>query len=145
MRQLQRLVLDYTTSYDPRFYNFILNGAVLHVFHATLQSKDTLGWRFNVALCMGWMKEIFIRFPVIGKVAQAYMAIGMGSGMISNKEAREFMQDLQRRGQHKDMGDITALCIVDFEVAMTSKHDGRAQEVAQTFEELAFFDEFIIT
>ncbi|KAF4429580.1 Conidial development fluffy [Fusarium acutatum] len=78
---LQRLVLDYTMKYDPRFYNFILNGAALHVFHATIKSKDTLGWRFSVGL-------------------------------------------------------------LDFEVAMTSKHDGRAQEVAQTFEELALFDEF---
>ncbi|KAF4456621.1 Conidial development protein fluffy [Fusarium austroafricanum] len=143
MRQLQRIVLDYTTNYDPRFYNFILNGAILHIFHTTLENRDTLGWRFNVALGMGWMKEIFIRFPIIGKVAQAYMAIGMGSGMISSKEAREFMQDLQQRGRHKDMDDITALCIVDFEVAMSSSQDGRAQDLAQRFEELALFDEFI--
>ncbi|KAM0487395.1 hypothetical protein ACHAP7_001908 [Fusarium lateritium] len=145
MRQLQRIVLDYTTNYEPRLYNFILNGAVLHVFHSTLQSKDTLDWRFNIALGMGWMKEIFIRVPIIGKVAQAFMAVGMGSGMISNKEAREFMQDLQRQGRHKDLDDITASCIVDFEVAMSSNHDGRAQELAKRFEELALFDEFIIT
>ncbi|KAF5582748.1 transcription activator acu-15 [Fusarium pseudocircinatum] len=143
MRQLQRIILDYTMNYEPRLYNFILNGAVLHVFHTTLQNRDTLGWRFNLRLGMGWMKEIFVRFPVIGKVAQAYMAIGMGSGMISNIEAREFMQDLQRRGRHKDLDDITALCIVDFEVAMSSNGDGRAQDVAQKFDELALLNEFI--
>ncbi|KAM0553401.1 hypothetical protein ACHAPJ_007415 [Fusarium lateritium] len=143
LRQLQRILLDYATNYDPRFYNFTLNGAVLHIIYVALQSKDTLDWQFNLALGMGWMKEIFVRFAVIGKVAQAYMAIGMGSGMISNEEAREFMEELQRRGRHHNLAEVAASCVVDFEVAMTSKHDGRAQDLAQRFDELALFNEFV--
>ncbi|KAF4985882.1 hypothetical protein FGRMN_11065 [Fusarium graminum] len=145
MRQLQRIVLDYSSKYDPRFYQFILNGAVLHILHATLQSKETLNWRFNVALGMAWMKDIFVGFPVIGKVAQAYMAMGMTSGMISEKEARDFMEDMQSRASHKDLEEITALCIVDFEAALASKQEGRAEEIAQRFEELALFEKFVIT
>lgn len=143
--QLQRILLDYTTTYDPRFYNFIFNGAVLHILHLTLQrNRDIHGWRFNLALGFGWMKEIFIRFAVIGKVAQAYMAIGMDTGVISSSEAREFMQNLQHRGRSHDLARVAVSCVVDFERAMSSKEDFRAQDVARKFEELALFDDIMI-
>ncbi|KAJ4269755.1 hypothetical protein NW762_001423 [Fusarium torreyae] len=88
-------------------------------------------------------REYALEVVLIGKVAQAHMAIGMGSGMMSNGEAREFMQELQRRAHHHNLADVAASCIVDFEVAMTSKHDGRAQDPAQRFDELALFNEFV--
>ncbi|KAI9163565.1 nitrate assimilation regulatory protein nira [Paramyrothecium foliicola] len=123
LRQLQRILLDYTSNYDPRFYNFIINGAVLHVLDVTLHNRDTLGWRLNITLGMGWIREIYVRFAVIGKVAQAYMAIGLDTGMISNEEAVEFMEALQLRGRHQNLADVAVSCIVDFGVAMSSQND----------------------
>ncbi|KAH7191734.1 uncharacterized protein B0J16DRAFT_393706 [Fusarium flagelliforme] len=144
LRQLQRILFDYTSNYDPRFYHFIITGAVLHVMHVTLHNRDTLGWRLNIALGMGWIKEIYVRFAVIGKVAQAYMAIGLETGMISNEEARAFMETLQLRGRHHNLADVAVSCIVDFGVAMSSQNDGRAQDLAGKFEELALFNDFIV-
>lgn len=62
LSQLQRTLLDYTSRYDPRFYNFTLNGAVLHI----LQRKDVPGGRVNLSISRGLMKEIYIRPAVIG-------------------------------------------------------------------------------
>ena len=143
MRQLQWILIEYTSRYDPRFYNFCLNGAVLHILHLTLQHKDVPGSLVNLSLGMGWMKEIYTRFAVIGKVAQAYMTIGMDSGMISVEEARAFMEELQEKGRYHDLSKVGASCIVDFKTALSSRDDSRAQDIAQRFDELALFNEVI--
>lgn len=112
--------------------------------YVTLHNRDTLGWRLNIALGMGWIKEIYVRFPVIGKVAQAYMAIGLETGMISHEEARQYMKDVELRGRHHNLADVAVSCIVDFGVAMSSQNDGRAQDLAGRFEELTLFNDFIV-
>jgi hypothetical protein len=89
------------------------------------------------------MKEIFVRFAVIGKVAQAYMAVGINAGVISGEEARTFMDDLQHQGRSHRLTDVAVSCVVDFESGMLSKDNYRAQDLAQKFEELALFDDFI--
>jgi len=87
------------------------------------------------------MKEIFVRYAVIGKVAQAHMALGLAEGVITSAEAHSFLEELQRRGRYHKLADIGASCIVDFDIAMSSKNDGRAQDLAQKVDELALFDE----
>src|SRR3569833_396883 len=67
-RQLQRLLVEYCTRCDPRLYNFFLNGAVLHISHIILHDTKIPEWRFYLLLCMGWMKEIFVRYAVFGFV-----------------------------------------------------------------------------
>jgi hypothetical protein len=143
-RQLQRFLVEYCTKCDPRFYNFFLNGAVLHVNHILLHDTKIPGWQFYLQLCMGWMKAIFVRYAVIGKVAQAHMAIGLEKGIITAGEARSFLADLQQLGRHHDLAEIGLSCVVDFSTAMSSENDGRAQELAQRFDELALFDELTL-
>ncbi|KAJ4111476.1 hypothetical protein NW768_011830 [Fusarium equiseti] len=106
-----------------QFYNFMINGAVLHIMDVALHNRDTLGWRLNVALGKAWIREIYVRYAVAGKLAQACMAIGLDTGNTSSEEAREFMEDLELRGRHHNLADVAASCIVDFGVAMSSHND----------------------
>ncbi|KAI9151383.1 hypothetical protein HJFPF1_08585 [Paramyrothecium foliicola] len=142
-RQLQRVLFDCAANYDPRFFNFTMSAAVLHTIYILFQNKDTLEWDFNLSLSMSWLKELFVRFAVMGKVAQAYMTLGMDSGMITSAGAQAFMEDLHHCGRQHNLADVAVSCIVDFEVAMSSKSGGRAQQLAQKFDEMALFHEFI--
>jgi hypothetical protein len=93
---------------------------------------------------MDWMKEVVTRYAVIGKAGQAHMSVGLAQGAITSDEARTFMEAIRRKGHHHDLAEIGLSCIIDFKAAMSSHVDGRAHELAERFDELALFDEFII-
>lgn len=42
---------------------------------------------------------------------------------------------------HHNLAEIDVSCVVDFNAAMASTNDGRAQDLAQKFDELILFDE----
>ena len=94
---------------------------------------------------MAWIREMYVRFAVIRKVAQAYMLIGLDTGTISNEEAREFMVDLQHHGRRHNLVDVSVSCIVEFGVAISSENEGRAESLAERFEELALFGDLIVS
>lgn len=94
---------------------------------------------------MAWMREMNVRFAVIGKVAQAYMVIDLDTGMVSNEEAREFMEDLQHHCRRHNLVDVSVSGIVDFGVAISSENEGRAEKLAGNFEELALFGDLIVS
>jgi hypothetical protein len=117
-----------------------MNGAVLHIMHIILKDSNIPERRFYLELCMRWMSELYPRNAAIGKTAQAYMTIAIASGSLTSAEAVGYIDALQQRGRHFDLGEVVASCIVDFDRALTSRNHGRAQELATRFEELAFLD-----
>ncbi|KAH8671613.1 hypothetical protein BX600DRAFT_434712 [Xylariales sp. PMI_506] len=140
LRQLQRLLVLYCTSFDSRLYNFLLGGAVLHIMHVVLRDTSSAEGQFFIKQCMGWMIETFARYPAIGKAAQAHMTIGITEGTVTSAEAHAFIEELQRRGWHHNLANIAASYVVDFDKAMLSRSDGRVQNLAERFEELMLFE-----
>jgi hypothetical protein len=134
-------MVEYCKNCDSRLYNLYLNGAVLHLSHVLLHDKSIADWRFQFELCLGWLKKIFPRYAVMGKVAEAHMALGLAQGTVTSAEARSFRDELQRLGRHHDLAKIGVTCIVDFTAAMSSDDNVRAQDLAQKFDELVLFDE----
>lgn len=140
-RQLLGLLVNYCARCDTRLYNFFFNGAVLHIIHILLHDTTISDWQFYFGLCMTWMKEIFLRYAAIGKAVEAQMTIGLKEGSIASAEARSFLDQLRQRDRHHALADAGLSCIVDFDVAISSKNEGRAQALAQQLDELLLFDE----
>ncbi|KXJ85261.1 hypothetical protein Micbo1qcDRAFT_56386 [Microdochium bolleyi] len=181
-RKLRALLVRYCARTDLRLYNFYLNGACLHVAHIVLHdtatATDTAAAspkavpmpmpvrHFYMNLCMGWMQEVHVRYAVIGKAAQAHMALVLAAAaahagedekeaggrreasattaaslVITASQACEFLDEMQRRGRHHELAGVALSCVVDFDSAPASRDAGRAQELARRFDELVLFSE----
>lgn len=95
---------------------------------------------------MGHFKRAATRFAVIISIAQAYLSLGLTWGRITSKEARILKKEfeiLARRYNNDGFSEQTAKCIVDFNVAITDKAKGRADQISQESELLAIFEDFV--
>jgi hypothetical protein len=77
------------------------------------------------------------------QVARANLCLGLSAGTITGIEAQMLMKDLECKTRHHRLAETSISCIVDFDRAMYTQHDSRAQDLAEKFDELAMFEELI--
>lgn len=143
LNQLKRLALLYRTQQMPNSYMPYINISLIHIANTICRETNDPTAKFYFLLCIRYWQHLYVGYPIFGGIAQAFLTMAINNGLITNREAKKLMAEVKGQGGHHGEGISTSL-IVDFDLAMTNRDEADVQAVAQKFEEVALFDEFVV-
>lgn len=144
-RQLERLLVELTSAKKSKARSAMLNPVAMHTSNIALMSKERKDWRFYLLLSLSYWVEAVRSYPVFADVAQGYLSLAIQNRGLSSREARRWKDKLTRRSKRHGAEEIACSVIVDYNLAMEADRDIRAYELAQQFDDLAFFEDLINT
>lgn len=119
--------------------------APLHVANAALEDTTDPQWRAYFTLCVNCYADLFGAFRVAEGIVRSLLSIALRKGAMSGAEAQGFMQRVYAKGlSHEMVGKAnTATFVVDLKLAMTDRPAAKLEILAELFDNLSLFDEFI--
>ncbi|OLN80977.1 Nitrogen assimilation transcription factor nit-4-like protein 13 [Colletotrichum chlorophyti] len=92
-------------------------------------------------LCLAWLKEMFVCFPVFGSLAKGLTAMALQTGAIDQEDATRVLEYLRQVREHRAVaGGMNekpdSRCILDFELSMTNPDAAQGRNVAMQLQSL---------
>lgn len=144
VEQLKHLIIDYRTSYESSAYTILWHTALMYVANAVLVSKDT-DWQVYFLLCIYGYESLNRPFRVSEAIGTSLLTMTLRNSDITIEEARGLLMELKERGltQLQSEGTIRATFMGDLELAMSDPEAARVENLANSFEDMALFREFV--
>jgi hypothetical protein len=143
IRQLQRVIVEFSVQYDPSRYSHFFIAATLLVSNTILEQAEDETWRFWFLLCTRFWKEVVVKCPVALQFAQASLSFAMNVGCVTGADARKLMAQIESNLRRNEHVEVATSVIFDFNQALRATGEFRANEIAGKFEELSMFDDLI--
>ncbi|KAK8102802.1 hypothetical protein PG984_015948 [Apiospora sp. TS-2023a] len=144
VEQLKHLIIDYRTSYESSAYTILWHTALMYVANAVLVSKDA-DWRVYFLLCIYGYESLNRPFRVSEAIGTSLLTMTLRNSDITIGEARGLLMELKERGlaQLQSEGTIRATFMGDLELAMSDPEAARVENLANSFEDMVLFREFV--
>lgn len=144
VEQLKHLIIDYRTRYESSAYTILWHTALTYVANAALVSKD-VDWRAYFLLCIYSYESLNRPFRVSEAIGTSLLTMMLRKSDITIKEARGLLMELKERGltDLQSEGTIRATFMGDLELAMSDPEAARVENLANSFEEMVLFREFV--
>ncbi|KAK6856887.1 hypothetical protein PG995_007074 [Apiospora arundinis] len=144
VEQLKHLIIDYRTSYESSAYTILWHTALMYVANAVLVSKDA-DWRVYFLLCIYGYESLNRPFRVSEAIGTSLLTMTLRNSDITIEEARGLLVELKERGlaDLQSEGTIRATFMGDLELAMSDPEAARVENLANSFEDMVSFREFV--
>ncbi|KAK7917103.1 hypothetical protein PG985_010711 [Apiospora marii] len=144
VEQLKHLIIEYRTSYESSAYTILWHTALMYVANAVLVSKGA-DWRVYFLLCIYGYESLNRPFRVSEAIGTSLLTMTLRNSDITIEEARLLLLELKERGlaQLHDEGTIRATFMGDLELAMSDPEAARVENLANSFEDMVLFREFV--
>lgn len=137
MKQLQRLVYHYRTTFDAANTCIMWHTAMLYVANAMLGDPSNPETQFYFLLCLRGYQKLMRCFRIAGSIAQGLLTIAVRNGVISPSVAQAIRRDLEEEsGTSLHAHEVTSCYIIDLDLALTNPEAATMQTLVQRFEEL---------
>ncbi len=148
VQQLLRLTLLYLLRVPSSRYTFLWHTALLYVANAMLRPDAAVGetnCRIWFQLCMEGYRGLAPSFLFVEGIVQGLLSMAMRARLLSPKEARETVQEF-RMGRLAGSAEVMkGGLILDLDQSMHSPLTSQLEQLANQFDELLMFDEFLDT
>ncbi|KAK8024103.1 hypothetical protein PG993_012169 [Apiospora rasikravindrae] len=144
VEQLKHLIIDYRTGYESSAYSILWHTALMCVANAVLVSKDA-DWRVYFLLCIYGYESLNRPFRVSEAIGTSLLTMTLRNSDITIDEARGLLLELKERGlvHLPSEGTIRATFMGDLELAMSDPEAARVENLANNFEDMVLFREFV--
>ncbi|KAK8073791.1 hypothetical protein PG994_004690 [Apiospora phragmitis] len=144
VEQLKHLIIDYHTSYESSAYTILWHTALMYVANAVLVSKDA-DWRIYFLLCIYGYESLNRPFRVSEAIGTSLLTMTLRNSDITIEEAQGLLLELKERGlaRLQSKGTIRATFMGDLELAMSDPEAARVENLANSFEDMVLFREFV--
>ena len=148
--QLKRLLLVYRTKGAAAIHCFLWHTVLLYVANAVIRKKRLVvdpDWELWFLLCLAGYKALFRCFKASGRIYRALLFMAVRNGLMAAADAQEAMKKLDAVKTPTDhtVIDNLSTMIVDLDLAITDPAAAQAGILAEKFNDLALFEEFIIS
>ncbi|KAM0326363.1 hypothetical protein ACHAQA_006965 [Verticillium albo-atrum] len=143
VNQLKRLIIVYRLQYQSSAYTILWHTALIYVANAVLKDTGDPEWRFYFLHCVYGYESLRKSYRLAEAIGRALLSMTLRNGDISGQEARTILQQLKQRGLDHPSGDIRATFMGDLELALTNPGEAKVENLADQFEDVALFQEFI--
>jgi hypothetical protein len=143
INQLKRLIYIYYMKYKGGPLSSYYNMGLLQVSHAMLKDHGDPDWRLYMSLCIRSWVQLYLSYPIYSAVAQSFLAMAMRDKLVSATVANDIMTQFTEAGRyHNGPEQPSATFVTDFDLVSTNPAKSRINAVAESFSEMALFDEF---
>ncbi|KAK8070947.1 hypothetical protein PG997_011150 [Apiospora hydei] len=144
VEQLKHLIIDYRNNYESSACTILWHTALMYVANAVLVSKDT-DWRVYFLLCIYGYESLNRPFRVSEAIGTSLLTMTLRNSDITIEEARSLLLELKERGlaHLPSEGTIRATFMGDLELAMSDPEAARVENLANNFEDMVLFREFV--
>jgi hypothetical protein len=120
--------------------------ALLHVANAALQDTTDPQSKAYFRLCVNCYGDLFMAFRVAEGIVRSLLSIALRKGAMTGAEAQALLQRVRGNGpRYQNLKTITATFVVDLNLAVTDREGAQVESLADMFDNLRLFDEFIYT
>ncbi|KAI9170621.1 pantothenate transporter liz1 [Paramyrothecium foliicola] len=142
--QLKRILLLRLRQPAYKIYCSMYSLAILTVSSAVINEQADPASRFYFLLCARHCEELYIRYPVYKDILEGFLALAIGSSVISTTEAMTILNALRAYASHHEpKGETAGSFTIDFKSALEDRQTASAQALAQKFNDLTIFEQFV--
>ncbi|KAK7928630.1 hypothetical protein PG985_005628 [Apiospora marii] len=144
VEQLKHLIIGYRAAYESSACTFLWHTALAYVANAVLASNDQ-DWKMIFLLCIYGYESLARPYRVSEAIGTSLLTMALRDHRISTDEARNLRQQLKNRKpkQLEDVGPIRATFMGDLQQAMSDPGGAKVESLANNFEDMALFREFL--
>ena len=154
VNQLKRLLLVYWKHFPAASYSYLWHTALLYLSNAMLreatmsppktQRGDKSEWRFYLSLCLARYVALYASYRVTATIARGLLSMAMRDSVLNVSEVSAINRRLEEVGRNYPMAeDPKASFILDLDLAVTDPGAAQVDTLAEKFEEMSLFNEFI--
>lgn len=141
--QLKSLVVQYRSNYRESTYSILWHTALMYVSNAVLQDTNDPQWRHYILLCIYGYENLRRSFRISEAIGRGLLTMTLRDRMMTSQDARQVMRQLKERGLSTVRGAIRATFMGDLELAQTDPVAATVEMLADNFENMALFREFV--
>ncbi|KAK7937461.1 uncharacterized protein PG986_014329 [Apiospora aurea] len=144
VEQLKHLIIGYRAAYESSACTFLWHTALAYVANAVLASNDQ-DWKMIFLVCIYSYESLARPYRVSEAIGTSLLTMALRDHRISTDEARSLRQQLKNRKpkQLEDVGPIRATFMGDLQQAMSDPGGAKVESLANNFEDMALFREFL--
>ena len=140
------MTLTFPYNYTCHNYAIFWHMALLYVANAALEDMDDPQWRSYFTLCLNCYADLFGTFRVAGGIVRSLLSIALRKGMMDGSEAQTLLQRVNdKSGDYETLKSISSGFVVDLNLAVTDRNAAQLEPLAELFDNLRLFHEFIDT
>ncbi|OTA94554.1 hypothetical protein M434DRAFT_10626 [Hypoxylon sp. CO27-5] len=147
VNQLKRLIVDYRTNYETSAYSILWHTGLLYLANAMLEDGEDPQTRLYFLLCVYGYERLKRPYRISRVIVQGLLSMMLRDTDMSSKEARKIMDDLGEGGWDKVTKEvdekIRATFMVDLNLADKDPERARVENMAEEFENMALFQDFL--
>jgi hypothetical protein len=147
VNQLKRLIVDYRTNYETSVYSILWHTGLLYLANAVLQDTEDPEWRLYFLLCIYGYENLRRPYRVSEIIGRGLLSMTLRDTNMSGEDARKTLADLEEHGlDHVKKSveeNVRATFMVDLHLAMTDPEKAKVENMANEFETLAIFQDFM--
>ncbi|OJJ51804.1 hypothetical protein ASPZODRAFT_22227 [Penicilliopsis zonata CBS 506.65] len=138
IKQLQRLVYVYRSSYDSANTSILWHTAMLYVANDILKDASNPESRFYFLLCLRGYQRLMRCFRIAGSIARSILTIAVRNGIITLADAQTIRQDLERDVDTLfQPSEICSRYIIDLDLALTDPELATMQRLVNDFDAIS--------
>lgn len=142
VHQLKQLIFDYRSNYESSAYTILWQTALIYVTTAILHDTNDPAWSLWLLVCIYGYENLRRPFRIAEAIGRGLLTLAMRDTDISSADARKLMNELMERGLGNHDG-IRATFMGDLNMAASNPEGARMESLAQQFDDMAFFKEYI--
>ncbi|KAK8013758.1 hypothetical protein PG991_009351 [Apiospora marii] len=144
VEQLKHLIIGYQAAYESSACTILWHTALAYVANAVLASHDE-DWKMIFLLCIYGYESLARPYRVSEAIGTSLLTMALRDHRISTDEARSLLQQLKKRRpeQLRNVGPIRATFMGDLQQAMFDPEGAKVESLANNFEDMALFREFL--
>ncbi|ORY64515.1 uncharacterized protein BCR38DRAFT_435341 [Pseudomassariella vexata] len=145
VNQLKRLIITFRSNYVSSTYTILWHTALTYLANAMLQGQSDPEWHVYFLLCIYGYEGLRRPYRISELIAQGLLSMTMRDSDISGAEARRLLGHMRENGSSLDhiQGKIRATFMADLNLAMKDPEAARVENLAEKFEEMVLFLEYI--
>lgn len=142
LKQLKRLVLMLHLHCPPVERSSFLLCSLIHLFGGLMHTMDDQEWKFYFLLCLGLGSQLGMAFGALGPAIQGFLVMAARRGALTNIEALELSKTYVPAAPASEKPESVRF-LLDLDLAMTARQDAVADALAEAFDDLRLFGEWV--
>lgn len=142
--ELKGLLVECISHHDITSIGCIWHPAFLYTANALLADTTSPDWQFYFLLCVNCYAKVYDRFEFAEGTVQGLLAIAVDHGVISKDNAAILFRSLSGKVKSRQSSARqTGIWTADLTLAMRDREAASTAALAERFEAITIFDEFI--